>query len=186
MVPPTTKILYYYTIMKPVRKDREEQGGYDLVEMELRFLASNPKRMQTIGDKRKEGDKIRGEKEVEDGRLCCTNLSSTFPESGTSMSLGRGSLLAHACAGYLPHLFSKETEFTFEFRPCDPSFPAFLQGSRSLQEGHGCLVHDGFSDCSPGAIHLLSRCDWPSPALLLCVSEAVFRCAGSSTCTIHS
>ena len=183
MVPPTTKILNYYTSMKPVRKDREEQGGYDLVEMELRFLSSNPKRMQTFGEKRKEGDKLRGEKE--DGRLCCKNLSSTFPESGTSMSLGRGSLLAHACAGYLPHLFSKETVFTFAFRRCDPSFPAFLPGSHSLQEGHGCQVHEGFSVCSPSAIHLLSRCDWPSPAML-CVSEAVLPCAGYSTCTTRS
>ena len=59
-------------------------------------------------------------------------------------------------------------------------------GFRSLQEGHGCLDHDGFSVCSPVAIRLLSRCDWPSPAILLCVSEAVFRCAGYSTCNIHS
>jgi hypothetical protein len=79
------------------------------------------------------------------------------------------------CAGYLAHPFSKDAVFTLEFRRCDPSFPACLPGSRSLQEGHGCLDHDGFSICSPGAIRLVSRCDWPTPALLLCASEAVFR-----------
>jgi len=90
------------------------------------------------------------------------------------------------CAGYLAHPFSKETVFTLEFRRCDPSFPAFLPGSRSLQEGHGCPDHDGFSVCSPSAIPLLSRCDRLSPAMLLCISEAVFRCAGYSTFNIRS
>ena len=90
------------------------------------------------------------------------------------------------CAGYLVHAFSKETVFTLEFRRCDPSFPAFFPGSRSLQEGHGCPDHDGFSVCSPSAIPLLSRCDRLSPAMLLCISEAVFRCAGYSTFNIRS
>ena len=54
------------------------------------------------------------------------------------------------CAGYLAHPFSKGKVFALAFRRCDPSFPAFLPGSRSLQEGHGCLDHDGFSVCSPG------------------------------------
>src|SRR5207247_5089015 len=86
-----------------------------------------------------------------------------------------------ACAGYLAHPFSKETVFTLECRRCDPSFPAFFPGSRSLHEGYGCLDHDDFSACSPSAIHLVSRCDRLSPAMLLCISEAVFRCAGYST-----
>ena len=52
---------------------------------------------------------------------------------------------------------SKETVFALAFRRCDPSFPVFFPGSRSLQEGYGCLDHDGFSVCSPGVswLHLL-------------------------------
>ncbi len=46
---------------------------------------------------------------------------------------------------YLAHPFSKETVLTLVFRRCDPSFRAFLPGSLSLQEGHGCPDHDGFS-----------------------------------------
>ncbi len=61
------------------------------------------------------------------------------------------------CAGYVAHPLSKETVFTLEFRRCDPSFPVIFPGSRSLQEGHGCLDHDGFPVYSPSAIHLLSR-----------------------------
>ena len=44
------------------------------------------------------------------------------------------------CAGYMAQPFSKEAVFTLEFRQCDPSFPAFLLGSSSLQEGHGCTT----------------------------------------------
>ncbi len=90
------------------------------------------------------------------------------------------------CAGYIAHPFSKETVFTLAFRRCDPSFPAFLSGSRSLQEGQGCPDHDGLSVCSPSAIRLLSKCDPSSPAMLLGTSEAMFPCAGDSTFNIHS
>jgi hypothetical protein len=69
------------------------------------------------------------------------------------------------------------------------SFPAFYPGFRSLEEGQGYTIgadHDGFSACFSGAIRLLPRCDQPSPAMLLCVREAVFRCAGYSTFNIRS
>jgi hypothetical protein len=93
---------------------------------------------------------------------------------------------ARSCAGYLVHPFLKETVFTLAFRWCHPSFRAFFPRFGSLQEGHGCPDHDGFSLSSLRAISLVSRCDRPSSATLMCVSEAVFRCAGSSPCTIHS
>ena len=90
------------------------------------------------------------------------------------------------CAGYIVRPFSKETVFSLAFRRCDPSFPALFPGSCSRQEGPGCPDHDDFSVCSPSALGLLSRCGPPSPALLLCVSEAVFRGVGSSTANIRS
>jgi hypothetical protein len=95
-------------------------------------------------------------------------------------------MIHFSCAGYLARPFSKDTVFTLEFRRCHPSFPAFLPASPSPKEGHGCPDHDGFSACSPSAIRLLSRCDRLSPAMLLCISEAVFRCAGCSTFDIRS
>jgi amino acid transporter len=49
--------------------------------------------------------------------------------------------LSYSCPGYLAYPFSNETVFTRAFRRCDPSFPAFLPGSRSLQEGDGCPDH---------------------------------------------
>ena len=61
----------------------------------------------------------------------------------------------------------KRDSVHLEFRQCDPSFPVFLPGSRSLQEGLACPEHNGFSVYSTHAIRLLSRCDRPSPAVLL-------------------
>ena len=90
------------------------------------------------------------------------------------------------CAGYLTHPFSKEILFTLALRRCDPSFPTFLLGSRSLQEGYVCPDQDDFSGCSPSAIRFLSRCDGPSSAMQLCVSETVFPCAIYSTFNIRS
>src|SRR6266699_5983570 len=60
----------------------------------------------------------------------------------------------------------KRDSVHLEFRQCDPSFPVFLPGSRSLQDGHACPEHNGFSVYSPRAIRLLPRCDRPSPAML--------------------
>jgi len=54
------------------------------------------------------------------------------------------------CAGYLAHPFSKETVYTLACRRCDPSFPVFFPGSRSLQEGLGCPGVTG--------LHLLCYC----------------------------
>jgi hypothetical protein len=83
---------------------------------------------------------------------------------GRELSVGEWSLCAdhpllNTCTGYVAHPFSKEMVFTLAFHRCDPSFPAYLPGSGSLQEGQGCLEHGGFSVCSPRAIRLLSRCD---------------------------
>ena len=64
-------------------------------------------------------------------------------------------------------------------------FSPFLPGSRNLQEEHACPDHNDFSVCSPGAIRLRSRCDRLSPALLLGISETMFRCAGFSTFNIR-
>ena len=86
---------------------------------------------------------------------------------------------------YLAYPFLEETVFTFAFCPRDPSFPAFLPGSGSLQEVDGCPDHDSLSVYSPSAIRLLSRCDLPSPVTLLCISVMVFRCAGHSTCNLR-
>src|SRR5260221_8047600 len=85
------------------------------------------------------------------------------------------------CAGYTAHPFSKETVFTFECRRCDPSFPAFLPGSRSPKEGHGCPDHDGFSACSPSAIHLVSRCVPSSPAILTVWQRGLDPCLHHAT-----
>src|SRR5215471_6169574 len=90
------------------------------------------------------------------------------------------------CNGYLAHPFSKWSVGTLERSRCDPSFPAFLPGSRRLREDNGCPDHEVISTCFPSTIHLVSRCDRFSPALLLCVSQAMFPCAGYSTCTIRS
>jgi len=38
------------------------------------------------------------------------------------------------CAGYLTHLFSKETVYILAFRQCDPTFPAFLQGLEAFRK----------------------------------------------------
>jgi hypothetical protein len=83
------------------------------------------------------------------------------------------------CTGYIARPLSKETVFTLDFLRCDPSFPAFLPGSRSLRENRGCPDHEGFSACFPCAIRLVSRRDLFSRALLLCVSQAVFPCAAN-------
>jgi hypothetical protein len=80
----------------------------------------------------------------------------------------------------------KRHSFFLEFRRCHPSFPAFLLGSHSPKEGHGCSDHDVLCACSPSAIRLLSGCGRLSPAMLLSISEAVFRCAGHSTFDIRS
>ena len=80
----------------------------------------------------------------------------------------------------------KRHSFYPRILPVRSVFSRLLPESRSLQEGHGCPDHDGFSVCSPSAIRHVSRYDRPSPAMLLCVSEVVFRYAGSSTCNIHS
>ena len=90
------------------------------------------------------------------------------------------------CTGYIARPFSLETVFTFEWRRCDPSFPAFLPGFRSLREGDDRFDHEGFSACFPSAICFVSRRDRFSPALLLWVSQAVCLYAGYSNCTIRS
>ena len=84
------------------------------------------------------------------------------------------------CAGYIARRYSKETVFTLEFRWCDSSFPAFLPGSLSLQEGH---------ECTTGALvwrdrkvfPLLSRCDPSSPDMLTILSIPTF-CGSFSLC----
>jgi hypothetical protein len=114
--------------------------------------------------------------------LCNTSLLAIEPPLISTATEGWP---AESCAGYLAHPFPNETGFPLACLQGDPPFPACFPGSGSRQEGHGCPDPDGFSVCSPRAIRLVSRPDRPSPALLLCVSEAVFPCAGSSTFTIH-
>src|SRR5579864_8220065 len=100
---------------------------------------------------------------------CWTKPLRTSLPLATFTDLGRSKselIAENACAGYIARLFSKETVFTLECRRSDPSFPAFLPGSRSLHEGPDCLDHDSYSACSPGAIHLVSRCVLSSPAML--------------------
>src|SRR5207245_10629630 len=87
------------------------------------------------------------------------------------------------CTGFLVHPFSKETVFTLAFHRCDPSFPAFFPGSRSLHEGHGCLDHDGFSVCSTRAIRLLSRCVLSSSAMLSVWQSGRILCLHHATPT---
>src|SRR5437660_10331663 len=74
----------------------------------------------------------------------------------------------------------KRHSFYLEFRRCHPSFPAFLLGSPSPKEGHGCPDHDGFSACSPSAIRLLSGCILSSSAML-----SVWR-PGQDPCLHHA
>ena len=78
-------------------------------------------------------------------------------------------------------------------RPCSPSmfvdairlFPPSYQALAACGK-HERFDHEGFSACFPRAICFVSRRDRFSPALLLWVSQAVFSCAGYSTCTIRS
>ncbi len=85
------------------------------------------------------------------------------------------------------HIRSQKRQVSPSIPPVRSVFsPAFLPGSGSLQEGHGCLDHDGFSVCSPSAIRLVSGCDQLAPAMFLCISEAVLRWAGCSTFDIRS
>jgi transposase len=72
-----------------------------------------------------------------------TLLREQLDASADQVLIGR-----EACAGHIAGPFSKEIVFTLECRCCDPSFPGFSPESRSLQEGHGCPDHDGFSVCT--------------------------------------
>ena len=76
---------------------------------------------------------------------------------------------------------------------CSPSmfvdairlFPPSYQALAACGK-HERFDHEGFSACFPRAICFVSRRDRFSPALLLWVSQAMFSCAGCSTCTIRS
>lgn len=94
-------------------------------------------------------------------------------------------------AGYLgvlalQHILSQQ-------RPCSPSmfvnairlFPPSYQ-TFAVYGRHDRFDHEVFSACFPSAICFVSRRDRFSLALLLWISQAMFPCAGYSTCTIRS
>ena len=63
---------------------------------------------------------------------------------------------------------------------------SLLLSSISQHEGRAWLPdHNDFSVCSPGAIRLLSMGDRLSPAMLLGISETMFRYTGYSTFNIR-
>jgi AhpC/TSA family len=63
-------------------------------------------------------------KYVQHVKLALTTLGKEY--QGTDLDIVAISATAH--------LFSTKTMFTLDFRRCDPSFPAFLPGFRSLRE----------------------------------------------------
>ncbi len=81
------------------------------------------------------------------------------------------------CNGYIAHPFSKWSVGTLERSRCDPSFPAFLPGSRSLREVLGCPDHEGFSASFPGTIHFVSSRDrFFTSSISMCQSGDVLLC----------